>query len=538
MLMLTAFLLTACGGGGGGGGGGLGSSGLSTPASTGSVTVLMTDAPTDDFSEILLTVIKVELFSDNGKVTIFEGHEVIDLLELENVSEIFAVDPDVPAGCYSKIRMTLEDLELVRKDEDGNVIETAHPHIPGNGKLDLNFRGVVCVEANSALIVEIDMDAKNAIHVVGTGSGKYQFRPVVFVNVVDEEFSGKLVRLSGSIENLSVDYDQFDLCGTHAVNLRDDDDGRDDEEERDEDHDEDSDEEEDEGLDDESDDNEESSGEEEDTDSGNSGNHGNGNNKGNKAKKPASTHNEGGDLNGCVEIRVDEDTSIFGNDGMPADPFTLENGNPATVIGHLREHHGANEDDHLVMDAEVIELGESGTFASIAGVVQSGVDAQEQFVLAIEEGQGFAPDSDVTVQLQTGTKIFSRAGDELTDNDIVPFIPATVDGVLEVSPTLLLASLVVLDTDAADQERLCGTLVLTGSDLVLQPDVDGCVTGDRCILTDADTEILRVIATDTVGSSIPSSPEEVSGLHADVFGSENGGGCLEAATIIAYDYGT
>ncbi len=201
-----ALWLSACGNGGG-----------SSPApgsasgGNGSVAVLMTDGPDSEFDEINVSVTRIELLSEAGRVTIFEGERTFDLLRLSEVSNFFVLAEGVPAGPYNKIRMTLGDLELVRKNDQGDVIETFHPKLPGNRKLDLNPRMPFSVVAGATLSLEIDMDAKKSIHIVGTGADKYQFRPVVFVRILDASVPGKIMRLEGMVDG-APNGDAFKLC--------------------------------------------------------------------------------------------------------------------------------------------------------------------------------------------------------------------------------------------------------------------------------------------------------------------------------------
>jgi hypothetical protein len=110
--------------------------------------------------------------------------------------------------------MTLTEIELVKRDADGKIIDTVYPKLPGNGKLDLVPRGDFVVRPGETLLLQIDMDANKSIHIVGTGSGKYQFRPVVFVDVMSEALFGKLVRVHGVIEDIDGSDQEFKLCQT------------------------------------------------------------------------------------------------------------------------------------------------------------------------------------------------------------------------------------------------------------------------------------------------------------------------------------
>ena len=199
ILSCTLLLLVASCGGGGGDAAGT----TSNRSSTGSVALLLTDGPTDEIDEVNLRIIKVELMSDGGRVTIFEGDETVNLLDYRHDAKIFAMDDGVPVGTYSKIRLTLQSIELVWRDLAGEIIETAYPKLPGSGKLDLNPRGSFDVNTDETLLLQIDIDAKKAIHIVKKGSkDEYNFRPVVFVDVLTTDFSGKLVRVFGLIKEI------------------------------------------------------------------------------------------------------------------------------------------------------------------------------------------------------------------------------------------------------------------------------------------------------------------------------------------------
>ncbi len=211
----VALWLVACGGSGGGGGANVSDS---VSSGTGTVAVAITDAPGSDFDEINVTVTRIQLLSDADQVTIFEGNETFNLLQLSEVSQFFVIADGVPPGPWAKVRLTLSDLELVRKNDQGDVIETFHPHLPGNGKLDLNPRTMFFVTPGGTLLIEIDMDAKNSILAVGTGNGKYQFRPVVFVNILEPGALGKIIRLEGTVDGEPGD-DEFKLCLTSDPGL-------------------------------------------------------------------------------------------------------------------------------------------------------------------------------------------------------------------------------------------------------------------------------------------------------------------------------
>ena len=201
IVALLSLFLFSCGGG----------SSSDSPG-TGTVALLITDGPSEEFKAINLNITKVELMSDSGRVTLFEGVKKFDLLQLANVTEIFSLT-EVPVGSYDKIRLTLTSIELVLKADGSSV----YPRLPGNGKLDLNPRGSFSVNVDTTLMIQLDIDAEKSIHIVKTGNGlKYQFRPVVFVKIITDAFDTKLVRLTGAVSNLDATGGTFDLCKISA----------------------------------------------------------------------------------------------------------------------------------------------------------------------------------------------------------------------------------------------------------------------------------------------------------------------------------
>jgi hypothetical protein len=246
----------------------------SVPApTTASVALLLTDAPTDEFTHINLTIDRVELMAvDGSKVPLFEGLRTIDLLSLRNTADLFAANNAVPPGLYEKIRMHLTDVELVKVDDDGEV-ERIHPRLLANGKLDLNPRKSFVLAPGKSLVIQVDMDAKKSIHIVGhdrdkqdnkkdnehsgdnenasaksnkkddkksndaqaadhdNGANKedkshhesdnYHFRPVVFIDIIDMASTvktvGKVVRIEGDVTKIDIAKQQVEVCNIQDI---------------------------------------------------------------------------------------------------------------------------------------------------------------------------------------------------------------------------------------------------------------------------------------------------------------------------------
>ena len=179
------------------------------PPAMAKVAVLFTDAPTDEFSAIRLDVVEARLIGGGADQVLFQGQEPIDLLDLTNYSEPVVFGEAEP-GTYTKLRLLIDNLELEPKDGSPSIF----PSLPANGKIDLLDPNGFDVRAGRSLMIEIDMDANKAIKITKAGnSNRYQFRPVVKVNIIDTGLPDKLARLEGTVSQIFADpAGSFELC--------------------------------------------------------------------------------------------------------------------------------------------------------------------------------------------------------------------------------------------------------------------------------------------------------------------------------------
>ncbi len=452
-------------------------SGINTDASntttgTGSVALLLTDAPSDIFKEINITVIKAELMSDDGRVTVFQGKRTFNLLDLTD-ARIFAIREGIPSGSYNKIRLTLIDKGIELVDYNGSNNPANHdyyyPKLPGNNKLDLNPRGKFDVVAGATLVIQIDIDAKKSIHIVKKGKkDEYNFRPVVFIDIVTDTFKERFVKLHGDIHAINTADQSFKLCNTDIPV---------------------------------------------------------------QTGEDLMKH----DSRGCVRVETDNTTSIFDINGMPTTFSALVNGEPATVFGRLQRNtvsHHDDDDEHrdddrelhdLILKAALIELGPETSYQKLNGTATSAVDINNQFTMDVDPGQGLITPLNLKVQIQNGTILINRKGSPVKIADIDAGRLVNVRGVLDVNNDTLFASLIVVDTDnsiqltgtvGANPDNSCGFTLMTAS-------------GDRSVHTDSNTKAFLVID----GSSSPIDVSELrTGQRADAHGNENvSTGCFDAA---------
>ena len=462
-LGLVIAVVASCGSGGS-------TDTTNTTTGTGSVALLLTDAPSDIFEEINITVVKAELLSDDGRVTIFKGERTFNLLDLTDV-KIFAIRDGVPAGTYNKIRLTLTDIELVDYDENF----TVHPKLPGNGKLDLNPRGDFTVVAGGTLAIQIDMDANKSIHIVKTGKkDKYQFRPVVFIDIVTDAFEERFVKLHGDIYAIDTLDLSFKLCNTDIPVQTDDDQM--------------------------------------------------------KASSRGCVRVETDKTTSIFDINGPATFSDL-VEGEPATVFgrLLRD----TDYDHDSDKDGDREDDRemddLVLKAALIELGPETAFLKLKGTATTEVDINDQFTMDVDPGQGLTTPLILTVQIQEGTLLIDRKGNLVKITEIYNGKLVSVRGVLDVNTDTLFASVILVDTDSSEQ--------LTGI-IGLNPDgncgftITDDVVGDRSVATDINTKAFLVVD----GNSSPINVSELYfGQSADVYGSSNSAtSCFDAHTIIAY----
>jgi Domain of unknown function (DUF4382) len=476
LLTLAFATLAACGGGGGGGAG-------SAVPQTATVGIALTDDPTTDVDQALATITSIDLLGDAGQVNVFSGSETVDLLKLADYSELFAVQDNVPAGTYNKIRLQLSSLELIRLDDNGDVEETILPKLVGNGKIDLNPRGSFYVAPGATLVITIDFDVGKSLKITETGNGKLIVRPVVFVDISTNLPSPGLTRIHGVVSDIADD-GSFRLCQSRLASSEDDD--------------------------------------------------------------RAASRIEGDDDH-CVRVLSDANTGIFGEDGLPQEFFDLEEGEEVTAIGRLQPVPRDDDDDdeengdddryeYFVLSAFVIEEGPLGTFERLRGLVDAPVDpGTDRFTLAVEPGQGVVSDGPLLAQLFPKSRIFSPNGVELGRLDIDTGASALVDSVLAISddgPDILRTSLVILDVDGTSAEEVLTGQVVSVNTATGQLIVAGPL-GDRCV----DARSADVFLIDDDGGSLDSERGTLDDLAADqevnVFGVEGPGGCLLAETILA-----
>lgn len=447
-----------------------------TAATTGRVSLLITDAPTDDFDQVNLTVESISfLGEDDGHETIvFDESRIVDLLALQNYSDLL-VTAVIPVGSYDKIRLHVSQVELV-KFIDGGDPESIITKLPANGKVDLNPRGSFEVTGGGHLMIELDIDAEKSIHIVETGNGtKYNFRPVVFVNIVGVDDEIKLVLLEDR-QVLERTESGFQLC----------------------------------------EDTDEVPGDDDDV---------------------VHHDEEGDDHDSCIAVVISENT-VVQDDLIEVVPASdIVNGNIVTILGRLS--NDSIDALHIVIEAADKSVSDLAVFTGVATTafdvdhftMDASTDDDDvsiqpltitELVIALVEG--------------SGVRVFDKNGDEVSADSIVVGTATDVFGLAipDIATVSKVKAAFVIVSDEVKADKLSGTIAAVNeaeSQLTVLATI-GDTTGDVCVdTTDAIIFILAIVDKKVVTKEIL-----ISNLHVDmlidVYGEDDGSSCVAADVIL------
>lgn len=444
---------------------------------TGSVALLLTDAPNAQFQEINLTVTQVELIGDDRRVTLYSNPtgQKVNLLALQSHSELFALNQSVPAGKYEKIRLHVSDVELVRTGE-----QPIHPKLPGNGKIDLNPRGEFTVISDETLVLQIDVDAKKSIHIVQTGNG-YIFRPVIFVDVVNGSFSGKLLRISGTINQIDFTHHDVRLCNLDGawiknVPLGDDD--------------------------------------------------------GNKRCIDVSLEQTGAVFNSLGDAVAFETLSL-------KQPITVvgffhgkHEKEDDDQESHDAQHHSLDDDEseehYRHIHALVIE---AEGFVRLKGIINSVVANDNSFDLKLASGQGYADGTILHVTPAAETKLLNKIGVAQDKSWLVKDAEVMIEGVVVdhvIDPDQFKPAIIFVDPAVADIQ-LSGAISDLNAVTVKFTIHDA--GGDRCVNA-ANAVVFKLTSGSPLLTEQVTTAVLANGQDLDAYGQYDVGGCLVASHVL------
>ena len=232
-----------------------------------------------------------------------------------------------------------------------------------------------------------------------------------------------------------------------------------------------------------------------------------------------------------MDVRVGSDTSFFDENGDPTELEDVDPGDEASVLGRFEP-----EGEDLVFDAEVVQLGDD--VLAVDGLVASPVGGDDRFALDLDPGQGVVTDDGLlAIQLQDGTRLFSRDGEELEPEDLELGDPARALGVLSLSSSdddVLKAAAVIVDVEAADEEELEGVIDSVSSGGA-RLEVDTEDAEDACVAVPGGADVF-LVTSNNGGAEVEAIDRSQlqPGDEVSVFGSQ-GDDCFEADTVIVVD---
>jgi hypothetical protein len=169
--LTTLALSLACGGSSSTGA----SATTSTPAVTGATSIILTDAPSDQWSAVEVVVTKVTLLNkaDHTKeVVAFEGATAkINLVDLDSVGELLAT-AQIPVGTYDALRITIDPASVNLVKADGTTVPASQVHVAGASVL-VGLSADLVVTATGSNAVQLDFDLSHPLFLVQLPSGDW-----------------------------------------------------------------------------------------------------------------------------------------------------------------------------------------------------------------------------------------------------------------------------------------------------------------------------------------------------------------------------
>ena len=178
--LLAALQLLACGGGRGSSGG------------TGTLSVALTDASTDDYRAVYVTIRRVDVHREGGGwQTVSEPGKTYSLLELVNGVRQRLGLKDLPAGYYTQMRLILDD----DPDNTRNILGVLHPYgnyfidrsdsavelkVPSGLQTGIKIVRGFTISGGGTTEILLDFDAARSIVQAGS-SGQWLLKPTIKV---------------------------------------------------------------------------------------------------------------------------------------------------------------------------------------------------------------------------------------------------------------------------------------------------------------------------------------------------------------------
>lgn len=189
------------------------------------------EVDTEDIASLMVTLTEISLDHVNGppaaedegegeiaeegeanagnKIVVFSGSVDLELRDLIGVSELIS-NADIPAGRYTKIRLSIEDPRMTLVSDPDTVITDIQT--TANGRLYVSSNFEVPEGQDSLILLDFQ-----GLHLVQTGNGGYVWTPQLRAEISVEPAD---VQVQGQVESVDTEADTLSLLpdsGSEAV---------------------------------------------------------------------------------------------------------------------------------------------------------------------------------------------------------------------------------------------------------------------------------------------------------------------------------
>ncbi len=170
---------------------------------TGSLQVLLTDAPAADLAEVWVNIAEIQLVpEDDGEIIVLDENMLpgligpVDLLTLAEVT-LELGEANVPVGSYQQIRLVLHpDGNRIVLPGDSEHVLTVPSGVQSGVKINFAGDSLVIAEGSTTTLL-LDFMAAPSVHQAGQ-NGMWIMRPVINATVTGEE-GPQLQRVRGTV---------------------------------------------------------------------------------------------------------------------------------------------------------------------------------------------------------------------------------------------------------------------------------------------------------------------------------------------------
>lgn len=193
------------------------------------------EVDTEDIASLMVTLTEISLDHVNGppaaedegegeiaeegeadedagnKIVVFSGSMDLELRDLIGVSELIS-NADIPAGRYTKIRLSIEDPRMTLVSDPDTVITDIQT--TANGRLYVSSHFEVPEGQDSLILLDFQ-----GLHLVQTGNGSYVWTPQLRAEISVEPAD---VQVQGQVESVDTEADTLSLLpdsGSEAVQV-------------------------------------------------------------------------------------------------------------------------------------------------------------------------------------------------------------------------------------------------------------------------------------------------------------------------------